>query len=143
MVRAIYCRSLTIGGALIRASSWWDQWSHCGLLTPDNTVINARAGHGVVEETLQEFARRYSWTEIVALNLPDPDAAVTWARSKLGCGYDYGAILNIISSKFGSDSPRRYHCAEFLESAKRKGGLDIWRKPLSRVTVAQSYMVKT
>lgn len=143
MVRAIYCRSLSLGGTLIRAASWWDQWSHCGLLTGDNTVINARAFHGVVEEPLTQFARRYSWTEIVPLNLPDPVAAVRWARKHVGDGYDYGAIINMISSKFGAtESPRRYQCAEFLESARLAGGCDIWRKPLSRVTPAQSYMVK-
>ena len=52
MVRAIYCRSLSVGGALIRAASWWEQWSHCGLLTPDGTVINARAFHGVLRADL-------------------------------------------------------------------------------------------
>jgi uncharacterized protein YycO len=144
MVRAIYCRSRSLGGALIRAASWWDQWSHCGLLTGDNTVINARAFHGVVEEPLNEFAQRYSWTEIVPLNLPDPVAAVRWARKHIGDGYDYGAVINIISNKFGArEAPERWQCAEFLEATRLAGGIDIWRCPLWSLSPSMSHKVKS
>lgn len=140
-LQLIYSRSRTVGGWLIRASSWWDQWSHCGLLTDDGTVIEARAFAGVVETPADEFMDRYSAHTRVRVDVPEPAAAIAWAREQIGCGYDYGAIAGFVLRE-PLDKPRRWQCVELVETALRMAGRPRFRRPEHRITVAQSYMVR-
>jgi hypothetical protein len=141
VLRVIYVRSNSIGGWLIRLGSWWDQWSHCGIVTPENTVINARAFHGVVEEPMDEFLARYKAHAIVEIAAPEPSRGIEWARKQLGCGYDYGAILGFIFRE-PFDDEVRWQCVELTECALIFAGRNRFRRPSERITVAQSYMVK-
>lgn len=140
-LNVVYCRSYTIGALLIRASSWWDQWSHCGIVTPKGTVIEARAFAGVVESDLEEFVGRYSELEVVKIDCPDPAAAIEFARMQVGAGYDYGAIAEFVLRN-PLNKHQRWHCAELVETALIAGGRDRFRRMPHRVSVAQSYMVK-
>ena len=138
----VYCRSLTPGGFLIRAASWWDQWTHCGIVTPDSTVINARAFHGVVEESWGEFLGRYSKHTVIDMAIPNSRKALDWARAQLGRPYDYGAIVEFLTSKIARQAFDGYQCVELVESAAYVGGAERFRRPLHKITVAQSFMVK-
>lgn len=140
-LQVIYVRSLSVGGVLIRASSWWDQWSHCGLLTNEGTVINARAFHGVVEEPLDAFLNRYTAFEVVAVNAPMPEWGIEYARDQLGASYDYGSIADfVLRTELAHKS--KFQCVELVESTLAVAGNHRFRRPLHRVTVAQSYMVR-
>ena len=142
-IKVVYARSRTPGAWLIRAASWWAQWSHCGLITRDGTVIESRMFAGVVETHWLDFIDRYHVHEIVKVEAPDPEQAEKWARLQLGSGYDWGAIVRFISKRFGLDqSPKRWHCVELVETAITVAGRQRFRRPLSRVTVAQSFMVR-
>lgn len=138
MVRLVYARSRTLGGWLIRAAQWWFPASHVAIETRDGTLIHAVAGRGVVEESQREFFDTYTVVDIVDVEA-DHDAAIAFARSKAGAGYDYGAILRFISKAFGRESERRWQCVELVEAALEAGGRRRFRTPLSRVTVRQSY----
>lgn len=140
-LHVVYSRSRTVGGWLIRASSWWDQWSHCGLLTDDGTVIEARAFAGVVETPADEFMDRYSAHTRVRVDVPEPAAAIAWAREQIGCGYDYGAIAGFVLRE-PLERQRRWHCVELVETALSVAGRPRFRRPEHRITVAQSYMVR-
>lgn len=140
-LNVVYCRSHTLGGLLIRAASWWEQWSHCGIVTPKATIIEARAFKGVVESDLDEFVQRYSELEVVKVACPDPAAAIEFARMQIGSGYDYGAIAEFVL-RAGLNKRKRWHCVELVETALVAGGRDRFRREPHRVSVAQSYMVK-
>jgi uncharacterized protein YycO len=140
-ITLVYVRSLSVGGLLLRAAQWWAQWTHVGVVTPDGTVINARAFHGVVEEDQATFLRRYSKAEFVAVPVPDPPSGIEWARSRVGNGYDYGALVRLVTSKLGVDqSARRDECVEVAEGALAHAGRARFRVPASRLTVQQSYV---
>ncbi len=138
-VRLIYSRSRTVGGLAIRAASWWAQWCHCGIITPELTVIEARVFEGVVETPLEVAKARSSAHQIVTVDCPDPVAAIAWARSKKGCGYDYGAIVEFVLREPFEDT-ERYECVELIESALMNGGRVRFRVPLHSITPHQSFI---
>lgn len=138
-----YCRSPSIGGFLIRNADRWGRWSHCALLTPHDTVIEARAFHGAVETNGTEFFERYKRGALIyaTVECPDPAAAVTWAREQVGKPYDYGAILgNLVRESWQEDNA--WTCSELVE-----GALAVARRPRFRdagwhISPNQSYMVR-
>jgi hypothetical protein len=141
-VRLIYCRSLTIGGILIRAAQWWDQWCHCGIIMPDNTVINAQAFKGVTREPLDQFLKRYSAYQIVTCNVPSALATYKYAESQIGSGYDYGALVAFITGKLGiRASSDKHQCVGLVERSLAAGGRHRFRTDLNKVTPYQSYKV--
>jgi uncharacterized protein YycO len=139
-MKLIYSRSHTIGGVLIRAAQWWAPWTHCGIVTPLATVINARPLLGVVEEPLEDYTERSSEFVIVDVETPHDDMGVAFARFQVGKGYDYGAIVRFISSSFRDQDEQRFHCAELVETALFAAGRNRFRIPFYRVTPNQSYM---
>lgn len=130
-VTAVYSRGFSIGSLLIRHADRFGSWSHCGLLTPEGTVIEARAFHGVVETPFAEFANRASHYWLRDIECPNPEAAIAWYRSQIGKGYDYLAIFGLLfRNSWQSDN--RWHCAEGLEMAlvygnRRRFRWDAWR----------------
>lgn len=137
----IYSRSRTIGGILIRAASWWDQWNHCGVITPEDTVLEARAFDGVIETPMSEFLQRYTQTQTVTVEVLDPAAGIAWGRSQLGAEYDYGAILEFVLRNPYNDKTK-YHCAEYVENIITFAGRNRFRRLPHKVTVQQSFMVR-
>jgi uncharacterized protein YycO len=140
-ITLVYVRSLSVGGLVLRAAQWWAQWTHVGVVTGQGTVINARAFHGVVEEEEAAFLRRYSKAEFVAVPVPEPQAGIDWARSRVGAGYDYGALVRIVTGKLGVDQDEaRVECVELAEGTLARAGRARFRVPVSRLTVQQSYV---
>lgn len=140
-MQVIYARNHSPGSLLIRAAQWFSLWSHSGIVTPQKTVINARAFHGVVEEPLDEFLARYTAFQIVEVDVPFESRGIEWARSKLGCGYDYKAIANFILGAVGQGR-ERFHCVELVETACYAAGRERFRVWPWKVTVRQSWMVR-
>ena len=138
MVRIAYVRSRTFGSWLIRAAQWWFPASHCALMTGGDTIIHSVAGRGVVEDSMRSFLDKYQVVDVVEVDA-DQDRALKFARSVIGSGYDYGAILRMVSKAFGSGKGHRYHCVELVEAALQAGGRRRFRISLDRVTVRQSY----
>ncbi len=138
----LFARSHTVGGLLIRAGQWFAPWNHCAIVTGTGTVVNALAFKGVVEEPVGTFLARYSKVEPVEIRCPYPELAIEYALAQKGKGYDYGAIVNMISSAFASESTDRVMCVELLEQALIAGGADRFRIHPSEVTVMQSYITR-
>lgn len=136
----LYARSWTVGGVLIRLGQWFGHYSHVGILTPEGTVIDARAFAGVTETPYDEWARRYSHVTPVEVECPEPGQAVLRARGFVGNGYDYRAIMNFVLRKVGQDK-NRWHCVELVEYALGWGGRPRFRTPVHRITPQQSYSV--
>ena len=140
-MQVIYARSHALGSVLLRAAQWFAPWSHGGVLTPDGTVINARIFKGVVEEPLEDFLARYTAWRIVDIDVPFAERGIAWARSKVGCGYDYRAIVNFVLGKVGQKKDR-FQCIELLESTCSAAGRDRFRVLPWEVTVRQSWMTR-
>lgn len=141
-MRLVYGRRSGIGAFLIRAASWWDQWNHVGIVTPDDTVIHATFNKGVIEEPFANFAARYQPHEVVEVGVTHPEAGIRFAREQIGCKYDWWGILEFVV-RDPLQRRDRWHCVELAETAIFHAGLMRWRnRPLHRITVQQSYMVR-
>lgn len=136
----IYSRFRTLGSPLIRHADRFGRWSHCGILTPDFSVIEARAFHGVVETPVSVFNRRASHQELRQVECPNPDAAIDFAREQIGKGYDYGAVLGLLLRESWEDDSR-WHCAELVEAALVAGGRRRFLSEAWRISPNMSFIV--
>jgi uncharacterized protein YycO len=135
----LYCRSWTVAGVLIRLSQWFGRYSHVAVLTPQGTVIDARAFTGVRETPFDEWIKDYSSVDAVTASCPRPDLALEFLRRRVGDGYDYRGLLNFVLRRVGHDR-MRWNCVELAETAMSVGGRSRFRVPLHRVTPHQSHM---
>ena len=139
----IYARNHTPVSVVIRAAQWWAPWSHVGVLDEERgQVIEARMLHGVIATPVADFLARYTAAERVDVPCPDPAAGLHWARSKIGAGYDYGAVARFVSSALGREARRAYHCVELAEAALIAAGRPRYRIEPHRLTVQQSYITR-
>lgn len=138
MLTIIYSRSRNLGSVLIRAAAWWEPWAHCGIFTPEGTVIEARAWQGVVETPLRDFERHASACVAAERACPDPAAAIAWARGHLGKPYDWGAIFGLVFRERW-DHGDRWFCSELVEGAFIAGGRRRFASDVHRITPTQSF----
>jgi uncharacterized protein YycO len=138
-MRVIFSRRNSIGTPFIRFVTW-SAWSHCALIDEDTqTVIQAIAFEGVVEEPLAGAIKIATKYEIVDISVPDPAAALAWARSQLGKAYDYLGVLGIgLHREWNAED--KWWCSEFVEAALSAGGRRRFRMP-QRITPQDSYNV--
>lgn len=143
-LHVVYARSHTLGGLLIRAREAFGQWSHCGIVTPQGTVVEALAFRGVIETPMDAFVARYpqpSQRRQEVIPCPDPDAGLAWARSQLGQGYDYLAIAGL-AFRNSWQEPGRWQCAELLEAALVHAGRRRFRSAPYRISPNVSWMAQ-
>lgn len=136
----IYSRSRDLGSFAIRAASWWGPWSHCGIVTPHNTVIEARAFKGVIETPLREFEARVSACVAVRRECPNELTALDFARAQLGKPYDWGAVFGI-PFREPWEHPAHWFCSELVEAAFIAGGRRRFDSSVARITPNQSFIV--
>ncbi len=143
-LRVIYCRSASIGGIIIRHADRFGRWSHCGIWTPDDTVIESRPFKGVVEGSYLNFMAKYpniSQSKVVEIPCPDPDKSIAWARDQIGKGYDYLSLLGLLTRNSWQEEDR-WHCAELIEKALIEGGRERFRDSPWHISPNMSYLVK-
>jgi uncharacterized protein YycO len=141
-VVVVYARSHSIGGLYIRHMDRFGKWSHCGIVTPENTVIEAMAFKGVIETPIQEFYARYDGrTELRNIWCPSPTNAVEFARKQLGKGYDYAGALGIAFRRKSWADDSNWQCSELVEAAVKEGGNQRFDEAPSIITPSLSYMV--
>ena len=141
-LHVVYARSHTLGGLLIRAREAFGQWSHCAIVTPDHTVVEAVMRKGVIETSAADFVARYpqpSQRRQEIIPCPDPAAGLAWARSQLGQGYDYLAISGLAFGNSWQNSGR-WQCAELLEAALVQAGRRRFRSAPYRISPNMSWM---
>lgn len=145
VLTAVYARSHTVGGIAIRFADFvGNRWSHCGIVTPEGTVIEARSFHGVVETSWTAFAKRYpgkGQKSYKDFQIPDPQAAMDWARTQKGKGYDYAALLGLALGRESWQEDDRWHCSELLETALVHGGRRRFIDDSGVISPNLSYMV--
>lgn len=136
-----YSRGLSVGSPFIRHADRWGRWSHCGIVMPGETVIEARAFHGVVETGWDRFAERATHVERVEVPVFDLWAGLSWALQQRGKGYDYLAIMgNAVRESWQEED--RWHCAELVEAFLAKCGRQRFREATWRISPNMSWSVR-
>jgi len=138
-MKAIYLRSHSLATPVIRARFWSD-WSHCGIVTPESTVVEARFFGGVVESSLNDVLARSSKYEVIDIQCPDDDKGIAWARSQVGKGYDLMGALGLGFNRRWEDDDK-WFCSEFLEKAIVEAGRRRFRESTWRIDPQESFNV--
>jgi hypothetical protein len=107
----VFCRQHSLGSLAIRASGYWADWSHCGLVD-DNGVIEALAFKGVVWTPLRELEERSSHFAYVRLLCPRPAEGLAYARSRIGMRYDWHGIAALMLRARHVQRPGADYCSE-------------------------------
>lgn len=111
----IYSRSRHPVTGLIRFMDGVGPWGHCAGILPDGeTVIEARAFHGVVVTPLVEVIRRSTDYRIVDREVADTAAGASWAESTIGAGYDWIGALSVPWRRDWQDDAC-WFCSEHVE----------------------------
>lgn len=143
MLRDIYARAHSLQAVIVRHfdNAAPGTWSHCGAIVDAATpiVVESRPFMGVVLTPLDEFVARYTRTEIVEYEVPEPAAGNEWALGQIGCGYDYLAVLGRLFRR-SWDEPNRWHCRELCEARLAVAGRRRFRASPSRITPNIGYM---
>lgn len=138
-MQVIYCRRPNIGSLLLR-TGMWSSWSHCGIVTPGMTVIEAAAFHGVIERTYADFIVSASKYSVKVIPLESDALAVQWARSQIGKPYDWSGAIGLAFHREWDD-PAAWFCSELIEGACMAGGRNRFVFNARRVTPQHSWMV--
>lgn len=138
-LRAIYCRTFGPMTPVIRARFWSD-WSHCGIITPDETVLEASFWHGVVETDIEDFlASCTKWTE-KPIECPSPTVGIAWARTQIGKPYDtWGALGLGFNREWQSEED--WFCSEYLEQTVVMAGRQRFSSSTWRIDPQTSFNV--
>lgn len=136
---AIFCRRDTAGSMLLR-TFLWSSWSHVGIVTPDLTVIEATAWHGVIERDLRDFIADASRYSVRSIPLPNDAAAISWARAQVGKPYDWPGVIGLGLRREWQDACA-WFCSELLEGACAAGQRQRFLHQVQRVTPQHSWMV--
>lgn len=135
-MKIIFSRSSTIGSLLIRGGTW-SVWSHCGIFTHEDTVIDSTMEHGVSERPVLEWTKDISAYDVIDVDCPNPQDAIKWARTQIGKAYDWTAIIGFgFHREWNKDD--KWFCSEFVEAALTQGGRKRWRNP-RRITPQQTW----
>lgn len=133
MLQLVLTRSKTVTSFGIRVFTG-SLWSHVGILTPEGTVLESQAPHGVREVPLATVLSRAS--EHLVLDYADIDAGpvIAAARSQLGKSYDYLAIVAFyFRARWDDDSS--WFCSEYVAWSINTGWHPVFRtREVSRVT---------
>jgi uncharacterized protein YycO len=138
-MNAIYCRRHTLGSLALR-TALWSSWSHCGIVTPQRTVIEAAAWHGVIERPLDLFLAGTSQAAVRGIALPDDAAAIAFARAQVGKPYDWAGAIGLALRREWDDAAA-WFCSELIEGAAAAGGRKRFVHNAWRVTPQHSWMV--
>lgn len=139
-LQVIFCRRRTLGTPIIRVATW-SQWSHTGVITEDNTVLEAVAGGGVIETPMSEFIARCTRFKIRNIEVPDPAAGIAWGRTQLGKSYDYLGVLGLGLHREW-DSEDKWWCSEYTEAIIKHAGRERFYAHMNRITPQHCWMVK-
>jgi uncharacterized protein YycO len=140
-MQVIYCRRRNLGSLALR-TALWSSWSHCAILTPELTVIEAAAFHGVRELPYADFMDGVSRYQLKKINLPDDEKAIAWARSQVGKPYDWPGVIGLGLRREEWESSDAWFCSELVEMAALHGGRARFVHNARRVTPQHSWMVE-
>ena len=138
-MRAMFCRSNTVGSWLIRTLTW-SRWSHVAIVFDDDTVIEALWPR-VRKTTLAVAMRDYSEVMLVPFDVPDEAAARAAAEAQVGKPYDLRALLSFLTHRNWEDEGK-WFCSELFTWVAAQGKLLLFRKDSSyRISPGHLWML--
>jgi uncharacterized protein YycO len=140
VLKVVFCRRAHPGSWLLRMGMR-SSWSHCGIVTPDATVLEAAAFHGVRETPLAQFMPAWAAWQLRDVEVPDVAAAVAFARTQLGKPYDWPGAFGVAFGERRWQDPDSWFCSELVEAAAAAGGRQRFVNDAWRVTPQHSWMV--
>ncbi len=139
-MQAVFCRRRKLGSVLLR-TALWSSWSHCGIVTPEDTVIEAAAFHGVRERPLAQFLADVSRYSVKTIALPDDARAIAFARAQIGKPYDWAGVIGLGLRRDDWQADSAWFCSELVEAAAAAGRRQRFVAQVWRVTPQHSWMV--
>jgi len=136
----IFSRRRNLGSLALR-TLMWSSWSHCGVITPENTVIEARMFAGVIERPLIDLLEETSKHSFKTITVPDDAAAIAFARAQVGKPYDWAGVVGLALRRDGWEAPDAWFCSELVEACAVAGGRRRFDQQARRVTPQHSWMV--
>lgn len=119
-MRAVFCTGPDVYSSIIQRIDGGD-YSHCGIIMPDDTVIEATYHAGVRRRRLDSLLTDKPNHSIVEFALPDEVAMQNFAIAQIGTKYDWTGVLGIGFSRDWQD-PSAWWCSELLMAAAGAGG---------------------
>jgi uncharacterized protein YycO len=138
-MKTIFCRRHTVGSIVLRAALW-SSWSHCGIVLPDDTVVEARAFEGVVHRPVADLIAESSKFEYRDIAVPHDAAAYEFALAQVGKRYDRWGVVGL-GVRREWEEPDAWFCSELVEAAAVAGGRRRFLHQARRVTPQHSWMV--
>ena len=140
-LHAVYSREHSVGSVAVRVGSWWEQWGHCGVVTPSGLVIEALPRTGVTRTPLAAFEARSSKVSHVQIECAFPERGIAFAAAQVGKPYDWGGVVAIPFRARDWAKAESWFCSELLEAALIEAGRTRFRKGIRRVTPSMSFNV--
>ena len=125
-----FSSSMTPSSIAVRADTF-SKWSHCGIVTPDGTVIEAVVPR-VREVSWGKFLGDNGKVQVSALLCANDAKAIEFARAQIGKPYDIGAIAGLGIHRDWRN-PNRWFCSELVTASAEFAGTywfrgeDLWR----------------
>lgn len=139
-LQLIFARNRTPGSLLLRVLGN-SRWSHVGVIDGD-AVIEARAFRRVAPVPLAEFKARYSAVEVLDVSVPDPEAGLAYARSRIGCHYAYRRLIALLLHIRMPHGDGTEYCADLAEdTVEHSGHIRVRPERRHRLTVEHVYML--
>lgn len=138
-ITAAFSRRTNLPSFVTRFLTGGARWSHCAIVDGGH-MIEALMLKGVVSTPAGQWASKYPSYDLVQIECPNPDAALTFARDQIGKGYDYLGAIGVPWRAPWHD-PRRWYCSELLEAALSVGGRRRWRLEARGVSPMESWLV--
>jgi len=116
------------GRGFISASIRWQtrsHWSHAALLISDDTIIEAWQGAGVRWKKITDWENTKTF-EVPTTEEQD-EAILTFARSKIGCRYDYRSVLRFVTRRKTGENDK-WFCSELVAASFAAGGIDLFKR---------------
>ena len=117
---------LSRGTGIIAALVRWQtrsQWSHCGLLLPDGSVIESVSGDGVHNVNLTD-TEGYEFFVVEGMAPEQWKMAIDWAFLQVGKKYDYWSVVRFVWRGHFPENDKLY-CAELVFEALAKAGVNL------------------
>lgn len=139
-VRLIFTKQPTVTSTLIRYMTW-SRWSHVGILTAENTIVESMIGAGVREISLDGSHVHRGAYEVVSHPCPDPTAVAEAARAHIGKPYDLAAIVGFLGRSSWQKGDA-WFCSELVAKAFGDAGYPLFRSDrIHRVTPEHLWML--
>jgi len=112
----------------------WGEYSHVGVLTDNDRLIEAWHLGGVIENFLSQAPHTKGTVVDVYRILSDYDEKVFLSelRAEVGKGYDYYGIVNFIRRK-DSNNWNRWFCSELVHAKLARAGALTLNAPCHKV----------